>query len=419
MSQRKPDRVYSQNHPASRLSETRPLQSGNGFRGYQNARQEEIDTGTVSHQHLSQEGVGSSSGGHQHSQQRASGPHRDRQHAHREKTRTDLHRPKCTQEDEGDIDTHAHQLLQQEELDSGFHGRQHSHRQESRAESGSQYPYQGETHSEFRDPPSHGEEPSDVIRSYEYSLGEEVNTGQHGHLHLHEKDNVALLGAKNAQRDEPNNPHAHQHVHQDETRGELRSYTPSHQSIDGKGRHEHQHSRQGEIGSPSRGHAHSHQRRTGRNEELVRSLIQRYENQVTSMASATPSSFADDITAGPLQPVRLHQGSGGAMASGHDPHTDDEQKMASSFSQRYESDIAIPTPIAPSSHECFWRERYLTLTAEIRQLKAEMSTMASNRSADLLSREEHYDDVSGLRAVTTILHFKDKDDIVVNTDLSQ
>ncbi|KAI1268527.1 hypothetical protein F5Y18DRAFT_423887 [Xylariaceae sp. FL1019] len=323
------------------------------------------DTSTVDNQHHSQKVIGGSSGGHQHSRQHVSSPRRDHQHAHREEVRTVVHNYRSTHHDESDIDTHAHQQLQQG-----------------------------------------------------------TNGGSHGHQHLREGNNVALLGAENAQRENPGSIHAHQHVHQEEPRGELRSYTHSPQMNDGVVWHEHQRLQQHETDSPSRGHVNSHQRQSGRNEELVRSLIKRYEDQGTRMAPATPatpatpSSFADDSIGGPLQPMRLHQRSGGAMASGLHSHTDREQNMASSFSQYYGSGIAIPTPIAPSDHECFWRERYLTLTAETRQLKAEMSTMAPIRSADPLPREQHDDDDFGLRAVTTILHIKDKDDIVINADLS-
>lgn len=91
--------------------------------------------------------------------------------------------------------------------------------------------------------------------------------------------------------------------------------------------------------------------------------------------------------------------------------------------QSSEADIATPTPIAPPNHQCSWTSRYLALAAEIRQLKAEMSTRASLMSSDILTTSAHGggrdDDGLDLIGVTIILHFRDRDDIVINTDLTQ
>ncbi|KAI1310910.1 hypothetical protein F5Y03DRAFT_391904 [Xylaria venustula] len=90
-----------------------------------------------------------------------------------------------------------------------------------------------------------------------------------------------------------------------------------------------------------------------------------------------------------------------------------------SFNEQHsEPEIAKPTPIAPPNHECSWKERYLDLTAEIRQLKAELSTRASLKGSDLLGSAyaQHEDDLD-LLEVTIILHFRDRDDIVINTDV--
>ncbi|KAI1154918.1 hypothetical protein F4825DRAFT_447988 [Nemania diffusa] len=85
-----------------------------------------------------------------------------------------------------------------------------------------------------------------------------------------------------------------------------------------------------------------------------------------------------------------------------------------------ELEIAKPTPIAPPNHECAWKGRYLALTAEIRQLKAEMSTRTSLRSSEIPTPgyEQHDDDID-LLGVTVNLHFRDRDDIVIGTDVSR
>ncbi|KAI1180305.1 hypothetical protein F4777DRAFT_529620 [Nemania sp. FL0916] len=83
-----------------------------------------------------------------------------------------------------------------------------------------------------------------------------------------------------------------------------------------------------------------------------------------------------------------------------------------------ETEIAKPTPIAPPNHECVWKEQYLALTAEIRQLKAEISTRTSLKGSDMPIPEPGYaqrgDDLN-LLGVTVILHFTDRDDIVIST----
>ncbi|KAI0971822.1 hypothetical protein F4678DRAFT_461189 [Xylaria arbuscula] len=93
-------------------------------------------------------------------------------------------------------------------------------------------------------------------------------------------------------------------------------------------------------------------------------------------------------------------------------------ELGSFNEQHSEPEIAKPTPIAPPNHECSWRERYLDLTAEIRQLKAELSTHASLKGSDILgSAYAQREDDLDLLEVTIILHFRDRDDIVINTDV--
>ncbi|KAF3063690.1 hypothetical protein GL218_01187 [Daldinia childiae] len=90
-----------------------------------------------------------------------------------------------------------------------------------------------------------------------------------------------------------------------------------------------------------------------------------------------------------------------------------------------EFEVHRPSPISPPNHDCSWKNRYLALTAEIRLLKAELSTRASLRGADIdyarradenIMNEE--DDL-GIEGVTIVMHLKGRDDLVINTDLTQ
>lgn len=81
-------------------------------------------------------------------------------------------------------------------------------------------------------------------------------------------------------------------------------------------------------------------------------------------------------------------------------------------------DLHRPSAVAPPTHECSWRDRYMALTAEIRQLKAEMSSVT--RVLETTEREVmHEDCMLGIESVTIVMHLKDKDNLVINTDLTQ
>ncbi|KAK7951735.1 uncharacterized protein PG986_007463 [Apiospora aurea] len=96
----------------------------------------------------------------------------------------------------------------------------------------------------------------------------------------------------------------------------------------------------------------------------------------------------------------------------------------SSFSSKGSNpEIHRPTPIAPPNHECRWKDRYMALTSEIRQLKAEMSTRESFHDADADSARDQgsqqQDEDLGIQGLTIVMHLKGKDDLVINTDLTQ
>ncbi|KAI1375923.1 hypothetical protein F4677DRAFT_460162 [Hypoxylon crocopeplum] len=93
-------------------------------------------------------------------------------------------------------------------------------------------------------------------------------------------------------------------------------------------------------------------------------------------------------------------------------------------SESLDYEIQRPNPVAPPNHHCGWEERYLALTAEIRLLKAELSTRASLRGTDIdytVQGEEgilNEDDDLGIQGVTIVMHLKGRDDLVINTDLT-
>ncbi|KAH6653859.1 hypothetical protein BKA67DRAFT_262670 [Truncatella angustata] len=85
--------------------------------------------------------------------------------------------------------------------------------------------------------------------------------------------------------------------------------------------------------------------------------------------------------------------------------------------KRSDLDLHRPSAVPPPNHECSWKDRYMDLTSEVRQLKAEMSTMGR------VETEEHgtacEDSTLGIEGLTIVMHLKNKDDLVINTDLTQ
>ncbi|KAK8874615.1 hypothetical protein PGQ11_005129 [Apiospora arundinis] len=71
----------------------------------------------------------------------------------------------------------------------------------------------------------------------------------------------------------------------------------------------------------------------------------------------------------------------------------------------------------------------MALTSEIRQLKAEMSTRVSFHDVDDESargqgsqqqqQQQQQDEDLGIQGLTIVMHLKGKDDLVINTDLTQ
>ncbi|KAI8952005.1 hypothetical protein F4801DRAFT_577879 [Xylaria longipes] len=151
----------------------------------------------------------------------------------------------------------------------------------------------------------------------------------------------------------------------------------------------------------------------------IRKTLPQQEAKDTHLRSNTRLDQEKNATPRLLD-ARLRRGGTGKsfISTTHGSDQELEPKFFAEHSS--EPEIAKPTPIAPPNHECDWKERYLVLTAEIRQLKAEMSTRASLKSSDTLTpRYEQHRDNLDLLGVTVILHSRDRDDIVINTDATR
>jgi hypothetical protein len=81
-------------------------------------------------------------------------------------------------------------------------------------------------------------------------------------------------------------------------------------------------------------------------------------------------------------------------------------------------DMLSPVPIMPPNHTCAWRTRYMDLTAEVRQLKAEKVLDEGAQSHDVSGADDTgADEGLGIEGLTIVVHLKGRDDLVVNTDL--
>ncbi|KAH6693648.1 hypothetical protein F5X68DRAFT_248028 [Plectosphaerella plurivora] len=81
-------------------------------------------------------------------------------------------------------------------------------------------------------------------------------------------------------------------------------------------------------------------------------------------------------------------------------------------------DMLSPVPIMPPNHTCAWRTRYMDLTAEVRQLKAEKVLREGARSQNEPAADDAADEEGlGIEGLTIVVHLRGRDDLVVNTDL--
>ncbi|KAK1579440.1 uncharacterized protein LY79DRAFT_672476 [Colletotrichum navitas] len=85
-------------------------------------------------------------------------------------------------------------------------------------------------------------------------------------------------------------------------------------------------------------------------------------------------------------------------------------------------EVFSPMPIMPPNHTCSWKERYLNLTAEVRQLKAEIVSQEQHKSpgrVDVETNASQSDNDLGVEGLTIVMHLKGKDDLIIKTDLTQ
>jgi len=83
-----------------------------------------------------------------------------------------------------------------------------------------------------------------------------------------------------------------------------------------------------------------------------------------------------------------------------------------------------PQPVMPpghANHECDWKDRYIALTAEVRQLKAEITGRRDEAVERAGGRPEgegpERQDEYGIEGLTIVMHMKGKEDLIINTDL--
>ncbi|KAI6092469.1 hypothetical protein F4821DRAFT_278774 [Hypoxylon rubiginosum] len=175
------------------------------------------------------------------------------------------------------------------------------------------------------------------------------------------------------------------------------------------------------------GHVHrsaqGQQNETGHHEEAGSSDYQT-NTHTTINSNQPPSSTLSHFSGSPLQPRHLLLDVNlSATSESRTPILEGERRELLEEASAYE--IHRPSPIAPPNHDCGWRERYLALTAEIRLLKAELSTRASLRGTSLGYMDQEgeravtEDDDLGILGVTIIMRLRGRDDLVINTDLTR
>ncbi|KAF0320754.1 hypothetical protein GQ607_011988 [Colletotrichum asianum] len=101
-----------------------------------------------------------------------------------------------------------------------------------------------------------------------------------------------------------------------------------------------------------------------------------------------------------------------------------EASVAHGFEHRGQSneiEVLSPAPVISSEHTCTWKEHYLRLTSEVRQLKAEIMSRErlGSSGVDVGVNVGQGDDELGVEGLTIVMHLKGKDDLVINTDLTR
>ncbi|KAI1448422.1 hypothetical protein F5Y02DRAFT_431256 [Annulohypoxylon stygium] len=175
--------------------------------------------------------------------------------------------------------------------------------------------------------------------------------------------------------------------------------------------------------SPAHGPVHEHVRA-----ETVRPRT-RYGSQVDIHMTREDGQSALSSTIvtshSPPQPLVLLEEDESTASEGRTSNLGLRRDSASVSDGMSDVEIPRPSPIAPPNHECNWKERYFALAAEIRLLKAELSTRPSLRGTDIdytglgEERVTNEDEDLGIEGVTIIMHLRGREDLVIKTDLTQ
>ncbi|KAI1333701.1 hypothetical protein F5Y15DRAFT_337829 [Xylariaceae sp. FL0016] len=173
-----------------------------------------------------------------------------------------------------------------------------------------------------------------------------------------------------------------------------------------------------------------------RMDEHYREATLHAEAELSGLISKTRDDFGESVDADTFREVieysfrswqnQSEQGESSTSAK-REPDPALERTETFPFIEK-PSDLELhrPTAVVPPNHTCSWRDRYIALTSEIRLLKAEMSSQSvQNSEIRTNTGQEHHDTMAdqeddlGIQGVTIIMHLQGKDDIVINTDLTQ
>lgn len=82
--------------------------------------------------------------------------------------------------------------------------------------------------------------------------------------------------------------------------------------------------------------------------------------------------------------------------------------------------IHDPTPMMPYNHMCTWRAQYMDLKSQVDQLGDESScSLPQRRIEDVGTLCSHTNTNIDIEGLTVVMHFKGKDDLIINTDLRE
>jgi hypothetical protein len=124
----------------------------------------------------------------------------------------------------------------------------------------------------------------------------------------------------------------------------------------------------------------------------------------------------------PIPPSTVERASGSALSTGSSPTLMPTNTASLG--------VGNPRPIIPPNHTCGWHLRFMELTSEVRQLRAELgesetlresteTEIANLRRNGGIRRHEIRDDNElAIEGLTIVVHMKGKDDLIINTDLA-